>query len=316
MNWIAVRYAWIVAALCWATAASALTPEQEADVFAEKGKKLTEGKDFAKAADHFRRAFAVYPDSKHAWNAARVLELAGDFGEAHLWYVQSHATAQTVEKRAKVTEALGMLEAKLLRSGRGRIEVVPTPAEARVRVNDVAVPALDGRFVRWTAAGDQQVAADAPACQTETTAVTVVAGATARWAPVLKALPAVVPAAAGPSVDIAKPAAPPQRTPWLAVAASGAGAIGLGLGGWWLWDGANAKAAANGKPIANDADVAAYKQAAANANATHSRGLITAAAGGVAAVAAAWLWLSEPAALVATPMLSADGLGVALLGRF
>lgn len=258
-------------ACCCTMAAPILAapPTEEADGLAETARKLAENRDFSRAAELYRRAFALTADSRFAWNAARVLEFGGDLAEAHLWYVRAHATATSSDKKAKVIEALAAAEAKLLRGRLARLIVSSTPIQARVHVDGVEIPLLDQDHVRWLSTGGHALVVDAPAHQTQTSTVLMVAGIGQRLALVLRPLANVGPSRLNASLLTAssvEPTAPIAN--WAAVAAAVAGAAGLGLGAWWLNDGAIAKAAANAEPIGNQTDIARYKAAASTANGT------------------------------------------------
>ncbi|MBM4344761.1 MAG: hypothetical protein FJ100_15450 [Deltaproteobacteria bacterium] len=299
---------WLGAAL--AAAAWAQAPSDEAEVLADRARKLAESREFGRAAALFRQAFSLNADSRYAWNAARVLEFDGDFAEAHLWYVRAHATAPTVDKRAKVTEALGAVEAKLLRGDLARIVISVAAPDARVGIDAVDIPRWDHDHVRWLNHGAHIVVVEAPGHHTETVTVAVAARVAQRLSPTLRPLHTqATEGAAGTVTEI--PRATGGDVPALPIGLAALGAVGLGLGGYWMSSGAADKTTANGMPIGGQADIDAYRKAAASANGTWQRGAATVGVGAVAASVAAWLWWRLPArnAQVA-PMLNDDAAGL------
>ena len=305
-----------MAALLLPALALARTATEDADALAETGKKAAEAGNAAKAVAAFREAFALVPDSKYAWNLARLYEVTQEYGEAHGWYVLARKTAPNLEKRAKVTEALGALEAKLLKAGFGRVEVVPQPAEVTVTVGAFEVAGEEGRYVRWCKPGAHSLKAEKAGYQTATDLADVTAGGEKRWAPQLQrevsaAVTMVPKAAQGGAGGWREP------TKW---ASAALGLAAAGLGSAWMTGGAAEKASANKLPITSSADKDAYKAAAAAANSKWQRGAISAGVGAVALGTAIWLFVSDGAAPTATvrfvPTLQDGGGGWAMVGEF
>lgn len=268
----------VVHAHC-AMAADSPPADPAVEALAEAGKKAAEAGRTLEAVDLYQQAFARSPDSRFAWNLARLNEAAERLPEAFDWYVVARKTAPNLEKRAKVTAAMGQLELRLTKEGYARVQVVPKPAAA-VQVDGRNVAEEDGKHVAWRRAGELTVVARAAGFAPWQRSVSAAAGAEV-----------VVPAELQPLAPTASDAQPAK---WPAMAAVAAGAACAGAGAWWLAGGAADKRAANQLPITTSAQAQHYDDAAAAANGKWQRGAVVATVGAVGLAAGAWLWLRGP----------------------
>ena len=277
-------------------------PPSDADIIGESAKRTAEAGDIKKAIELYRRAFSMTGESRFAWNLARLYELSDTLPEAHRWYVVARKTAVNVEKRAKTSEAIGLVEAKLLRGGFARLEVSPQPQDATVTVADVVLDAEDGRAVRWLAAGNYAVQVSAVGHVAQQTYVQLAASEDKKLRIALQ------PVVAAPGVVVPVAVEPPGP-PVAALAAAGVGVAGLALGAVWMAGGAADKQAANKLPILVAGDIGAYQTAAAAADGKWQRGAATLGVGAVALGVATYLWLGRPPTKTARlcPMLG-DGV--------
>jgi len=133
------------------------TPEQKAEQMAAEGLRLAGESKPRDAILHYEKALATSPQWRYAYNLGRLYEAIAEPVTAHRYYVQARRLPCDAQQKAKAMEATGLVEARLVRLGYARVELVITPPDATVVVDGDTVEVGDGARVRWLKAGPHRL---------------------------------------------------------------------------------------------------------------------------------------------------------------
>jgi len=210
-----------------------LTPRQRAEAADLAAMKALEAGRVEEAAKRFEEAHALDPQHKYVWNAARLWERAGDLRRAYRLHREATRFAADAGQLAKDLEAIGAMEAKLLRAGFVRLLVTVWPASAEVRMDGDTVVQVSGVRVDCVRTGAHRLQVSAPQHKTVDEQIDVPSVVEMR---IERALTRI--ALAKPAGDVGlrdRPVrAAPSRLPGWATVAGGGAALATGVVLWFV----------------------------------------------------------------------------------
>lgn len=268
------------------------------------GLSLYQAGNYAGAALEFRGALAMFPTSlKLAYNLARTEERAGRLPEALKAYEHYLTLNPPAEERALV-ERLAKSLREQIEATWPEVLVTSVPAGAEIRVDAAQAPAgktpLKLRLppgvhvVHLASAGrvSQESSFDLKAGESKQIEVALAPAASAP--PTAAPAPASAPPSLAPAVTQTPPppAAEPAWKPWVAWSAVGLGAVGIGLGSYFL---VQADGALEDAGKTDDPD--RYRDLQNTYDSDRTAGFVGLGLGGVSLAAglAVLLWPTEPA---------------------
>ena len=232
----------VIVAASWPSRAGA-DPAAEAEQLAREGRELGDGGDFAAAIDRFKAAYRLAPLPKYTCNIGLAYSKLGKWAPAQLFLARCRrdwgATLATPVP-AFVGVSLPEIEARLQRAAFARVELVCTPADARILVAALDPDEAIGEHAFWLPVGAHELEVSRQGFVTQRIAVEVAAAqrpvrVEIELREVAPAAPALMPGPADPVVSVRRQSAPRSSSSlrWVALGIGTAATVG-GAGLHWL----------------------------------------------------------------------------------